>query len=190
MRTHAIVLAAGAATRFGGGKLLADLDGRPLIAWSVGAALGGGFDGVTVVLGDRADQVAAALPDGCRTVRCAEWPEGLAASLRCGIRSLPSDIGAAGIFLGDMPHVSSALADQLLTQVLNGAPAALPTHAGRPAHPVIVSAALFPALTALRGDAGARKMLERTPGVVTVLTDDPGSVTDIDTPEDLSRQAS
>jgi molybdenum cofactor cytidylyltransferase len=185
MTTHAIVLAAGAATRFGGGKLLAELRGRPLIAWSVDAALAASVDDVTVVLGDQSERLRDTLPTSARSVVCVDWQEGLAASLRCGIRSLPAGAQAVAIFLGDMPHVSSALADRLITLVLEGAPAALPSHAGRPAHPVVVSAALFPALLELRGDTGARKLLERTAGAVVIDVDEPGCIVDIDTADDL-----
>ncbi|HAD18569.1 MAG TPA: molybdenum cofactor cytidylyltransferase, partial [Erythrobacter sp.] len=82
---HAIVLAAGAGSRFGGGKLLAPFRGRPLIYWSVAAALSSRVTTVTAVLGARADDVAAALapfPDRrLSLVRCRHWEEGLSASL-------------------------------------------------------------------------------------------------------------
>src|SRR3546814_15899297 len=86
-RCHGIVLAAGAATRFDGVKLLSDFRGQPLITWPVRTALGSPVDGVTVVLGSHADEVEAALQpfqtQRLKLVRCARWSDGLSASLKC-----------------------------------------------------------------------------------------------------------
>jgi molybdenum cofactor cytidylyltransferase len=84
-----------------------------------------------------------------------------------------------------MPHLSGALADQLLAAVLDGAPAAFPVCGGRPGHPVAIAAALFPDLQRLSGDQGARQLLRNMPGVVRIDTDDRGSLIDIDTMADL-----
>jgi molybdenum cofactor cytidylyltransferase len=187
--SHALVLAAGAGRRFGGGKLVAPVNGRPLIRLSVDAALATNVASVTVVLGCRAEEVEHALSpiDDPRLKRlvCANWEDGLAASLRCGIDSLPGDARAALIFLGDMPHVPKDLAKRLLAAVVEGAPAAMPICDGRPAHPVAVGCALFPALAKLTGDKGARDFLMRVAGTVHVVTDDPGSIRDVDTVDDL-----
>ncbi len=187
--SHALVLAAGAGRRFGGGKLVAPLNGQPLIRLAVEAALATDVVSVTVVLGSEAEQVEQAfspLADPrLKRLVCGDWENGLAASLRGGIDSLPGDARATLIFLGDMPHVSKALANRLLAAVIDGAPAAMPICDGRPAHPVAVGRALFPALAKLTGDKGARDLLMQVAGTVHLVTDDPGSIRDVDTVEDL-----
>jgi len=187
--TQAIVLAAGAGRRFGGGKLLAPFRSRALVCWAVDAALATTVGGVNVVVGARGEEVAARLSPlqqvRLRVVDCPEWDEGLAASLRCGIESLPADTRAALIFLGDMPDICARLADRVLREVLNGAPAAMPVFGGRPGHPVAVSSRLFPAFRRLRGDRGARYLLDGLDGLVRIETADPGCVRDVDTPADL-----
>lgn len=185
------MLAAGAARRFGGGKLCIELNGRPLIAWSVSAALATRVARVTVILGNDADRVGSAISSlhqtrlRLRLRFCAGWSEGLSASLRCAVSSVPNDARALLIFLGDMPHVSSTLADKLLDSVLKGAPAAIPEWQGQPGHPVAIAAELFPLLDALEGDVGAAQFLRSLPDVVRIKSDDCGAVTDIDEPADL-----
>jgi molybdenum cofactor cytidylyltransferase len=188
--SHAIVLAAGAGRRFGGGKLMAPLAGQPLIRLAAEAALAAATDTVTVVLGCEAEQIAQVLSPiadpRLKTLVCANWEDGMAASLSCGIESLPGDARAALIFLGDMPQVPTELATRLLCAVMDGAPAAMPTCDGRPAHPVAVNASLFPALSKLTGDKGARDLLMQVAGTVHILTDNPGSIQDVDTADDLN----
>ncbi|MBC7159319.1 MAG: nucleotidyltransferase family protein [Porphyrobacter sp.] len=191
--TQAIVLAAGAGRRFGGGKLLAPFRSRPLVCWAVEAALASCVEGVTVVVGARGAEIAALLAlhagERLRVVQCRDWGEGIAASLRCGIEALPDGTRAALLLLGDMPLVSPGLADRVLTRVLDGAPAALPLCDGQPGHPVAVSHELFTALARLNGDRGARSLLEGLDGVVTIATADGGCVRDVDTRDDLAALA-
>ena len=188
-RTCAVVLAAGAGARFGGGKLCADWNGRPLIAAAVEAALATPVEAVHVVVGadaSRVRQCLAGLTDPRLSfVACADWAEGISASLRAGIDSLPPDTRAMVVFLGDMPMVSADLATRLLEGVLSGAPAAIPVCRGRPAHPVAIGAGTFARLRLLEGDQGARRLLESLPGVMRVPTTDTGSVADVDTVADL-----
>lgn len=188
---HAIVLAAGGSSRFGGAKLLAPYRGAPLVSWSAGAALASRAATVTVVTGSRSVDVAGALaPRACERlhlVEAADWADGLSASLRTGLRALPADAGAALIFLGDMPDVSPSIADVALAAVLGGAPAALPTIDGIPGHPVAVASRLFPHLEKLLGDRGARSLLAGLDGVAEIACDDPGCIRDIDTRDDLDR---
>lgn len=190
---HGLVLAAGAGSRFDGLKLLADFRGEALVRHAVRAMLASRVERVTVVLGARADEVAATLDDmsGPRLgiVRCPDWQEGLSASLRAGIVALPSDCRAVAIALGDMPLIDPALADTALGYVLTGAPAVLPDYRGRPAHPVALSPRMFARVKVLSGDRGARAALRRVPGIVRLETDDPGSIRDIDTRADLARFA-
>lgn len=185
---HAIVLAGGAARRFGGGKLSTDFRGRPLIAWAVDTALALPVEAVRVVLGAEAEAVRAALRDTIDPrlafAHCADWSQGLSASLSCGIAALPSDATGAMIFLGDMPDVPTQLARRVLAALAEGARAANPVCQGRPAHPVGISSALFPAVRALSGDRGARELLQDMSGVEEIATDDAGSTFDIDTLDD------
>lgn len=189
---HAIVLAAGAGTRFGGGKLLADWRGRPLILWAVDAALTARVDRVTVVLGSDAEAMEAALApvtDSRLTIVVAQgWRDGLSASLRAGVEALSSDADAVAVFLGDMPLVSAAEADALLDAVQAGAPAARLSHPGGPAHPAAFGRSVFPRLKAITGDKGAKGVLaDLGDAVIVIPSDNPGAVLDVDMPSDLNR---
>lgn len=131
----ALVLAAGSAARFGGGKLLADFHGAPLLQGALAAARAAAGEGVvTVVTGADARAVAAcarALDPSVRLVHAADHAEGMAASLRAGIASLPPDVDAIFVFLGDMPRVPHAVLAPLAGAVAAGAPAAAPIFGGR-----------------------------------------------------------
>ena len=111
-RLEAVVLAAGSGSRFGGGKLLASYAGAPLLHAALRAAFAAPVRGVTVVTGADAEAVAEAaraFDPRVRIVHAAEHAEGMGASLRTGIASLPADAGGAFVFLGDMPRVPVAV---------------------------------------------------------------------------------
>jgi molybdenum cofactor cytidylyltransferase len=189
-RLWALVLAAGAGSRFGGGKLTADWRGRPLIAAAVEAALAAPVEGVLVLARPDDQALRAALPDDprLRMVEVAAWAEGMAASLRVGIAALPAGCAGAYVFLGDMPRVPSKVLVPLADAVRAGAPAAAPSFDSRLGHPVLFAADLFRELAALTGDRGARTILaELGPRLARIPASDDGVLFDIDHREDLER---
>ena len=104
----AVVLAAGAGSRFGGGKLLAPLAGRPVLQLVLDALADADLSDVIVVLGDDAPSIEAAIE--WRTERRVVNPDpgrGLSSSLHIGVKAVAADAGAhaALILLGDQPLV-------------------------------------------------------------------------------------
>ena len=183
----ALILAAGAGRRFGGGKMLADLCGAPVIRRTTGAVLAAGFSDVVVVTGVQHGAVAAAL-DGlaCRIVRSPDWEEGMAASIRSGIAATQADAKGLFVFLGDMPLVPTRLCATQAQMACESGYAARPRVAGKPGHPVCFTAAAMGDLAALRGDQGAAHTLKRKAADTAYLdTDDIGAVLDIDSAQDL-----
>ncbi len=192
MRLEAIVLAAGAASRFGGGKLLADYRGRPLLDHALDTALAASARGVTVVLrpGDTAALalVEARAEPRLRPLAAPEADEGLGASLRTAILALPADAEAALVLLGDMPRVPHDLAADLVQALSAGVGIAAPVHAGRRGHPVLFARRWFKDLAALAGDRGAQGVLTKAGDAIALVeTDDPGVLFDVDRREDLER---
>jgi molybdenum cofactor cytidylyltransferase len=185
----AIVLAAGSATRFGGGKLIAAFAGRPLLHGALAAAKAAPVTSIVVVTGADAEAVAAcarAFDPAVRLVHAADHAEGMAASLRAGVDALPDDVQAAFVFLGDMPRVPHAVLAPLAQAVAQGATAAAPTFAGRRGNPVVLSRALFADVQALTGDMGARPVLQRLGDrLALVEAADDGVLFDVDAPGDL-----
>lgn len=186
---HAVVLAAGAGTRFGGGKLRAEWRGKPLIRWAVEAACASPAGSVAVVTG--ADpEVGAAARCGCVSplvvIGAMDWAEGLSASLRAGFSSAP--IGADGVFvfLGDMPRVPHDLALRLAEALRGGAKAAAPVFQGRRGHPVLVGRALADQVATLTGDVGLNATLDALgPALALVEVEDDGVLFDVDTRDQL-----
>lgn len=192
MTRHALVLAGGAGRRFGGGKLLANWRGRPLVAWAVETALSAPVDSVIVVVGCRASEVRAALDDlagpKLQIVEAPDWDDGLSASLRAGVEALPPGAGSLAVFLGDMPLVDPASVSRLFDAVETGSVAARLDHADGPAHPIVFGRRLFPGLLRTHGDRGARSLLIGRGDVSVFTTTDDRAVFDVDRPEDLDRQ--
>jgi molybdenum cofactor cytidylyltransferase len=191
----AIVLAAGAGRRFGGGKLLAAWQGRPLVEGALDAALASGSDPILVVTGADAGPVAEAVRDwgrdreaGARLkiLHAEDHAEGMGASLRTGASALPTGLEGVFVFLGDMPGIPHDIFDGLIGALAAGAPAAAPEHQGRRGHPVLFCATLIPELARASGDAGARDaLLFLGDRLVRIPTDSPGVLFDVDRPGDL-----
>lgn len=194
-RLEAIVLAAGAGRRFGGRKLLAPFEGRPLIAGALDAALAAPVRRVWLATDGDAALATASLEhardlgrDGQLTVIEVEAAaEGMGASLRTAVAALPADAAGAFVFLGDMPRVDPGVPLALAEALADGFDLAAPRWAGRRGHPVLFRRTCFAALLDLAGDAGARTLLAAA-GSRLVLVDSPdaGVLFDVDRPEDLN----
>lgn len=184
--TVGILLAAGAGTRFGGGKLLAPLHGRPLVLHAL-AALQTAADDVIAVVRPGDDALHAILRGaGARLAVCARAADGMGHSLACAAHQVPAGCSVL-VALGDMPAIQHDTMRRLRAALDAGAAVAVPVHRGRRGHPVGFAAGLVPALTALDGDQGARVLLQRHQAeVLEVPVDDAGIVTDIDTPAELA----
>lgn len=184
-----LVLAAGAGSRFGGGKLIAPYRGAPLLHAALAAARAAPGGEITVVTGADAEAVAtavAAFDPSIRLVHAPDHAEGMAASLRTGIASLGPQVDAAFVFLGDMPRIPHAVLAPLADAVAAGAPAAAPVFQGRRGNPVVLNRALFAEVAQLKGDVGARPILQRLGDAVALVeTDDDGVLFDVDERGDL-----
>jgi CTP:molybdopterin cytidylyltransferase MocA len=189
VRVAGVVLAAGAARRFGAPKQLAGFGGRPLLQYAVDVACEAPeLDDVVVVLGAHAEDIRAALDFGrADVVVCRDWARGLSASLQCGVRAAQGADWVV-VTLGDEPVLPVAAISAVVAAARNAAPAVTAVRAtwnARPGHPVALHASVAERVSELRGDEGARSLLDR---VVTLEVDcSPlGAPTDVDTPEDLA----
>lgn len=191
-RVAALVLAAGEGRRFGGGKLLAPIEGRPMVQRAIDAANGSSCDPVLLVVGHEADVLLASVSAGrAQPVRNAAYATGLSSSLRAGIDAA-GGADAAVVVLADQPGVTAALLDALIDRQREmRAAAVICSWNGRRSPPTLLTAALWPAVRALEGDVGAREVLARRDDVA-VLEVDPSlaRLDDVDTPEDHARIAS
>ena len=189
---HALVLAAGLGSRFGGRKLLSPWRGGVLLDGALTTALAAPVDRVVLVTGSDADDVAAAArvqaqvlgqSDRLRVILAERYAEGLSQSFKAGLAALPADASGALVFLGDMPVVPLAMAEALARALARGAPAAAPVCRGQRGNPVALSAGLFPQLMAQSGDKGARMVLDGLGDRLALIeTEDEGVLLDVDLP--------
>jgi CTP:molybdopterin cytidylyltransferase MocA len=162
----AVLLAAGASTRFGSPKqrLLV----APVLARVRAAAT---IDDVIVVLG------AHEVDTDAQVVNCPSWERGPGASLRCGLAALPADALAAVVVLGDGPDLNPAAVDRVVEAWRAGAGEILAaSYGGERGHPVLVARSVWGQIP----DEGARALEP-----ILVPCDDLGSPGDVDFPEDL-----
>jgi len=190
-RIGVILLAAGRSSRFASGshKLLASIDGVPVIRLAVTAAVDADVGDVYVVTGAQGSAVTNAL-DGL-SVRVAHEPafaDGMAVSLRCGINAVHGWADAAMIALGDQPGMRPEAYRRVAAQWTEShAAVVVPRYAAAtaPAHPTLFGAAIFDELLALEGDAGARSVIARDPSRVVEAPLEWPAPRDVDTVEDL-----
>jgi CTP:molybdopterin cytidylyltransferase MocA len=173
-RVAAVVLAAGAATRFGAPKQRLLLPGvlRRVHASTV--------DEVVVVEGafplgpDEAGEPS-------RVVSCPDWERGPGASLRCGLVALAEDVDAAVVLLADGPRVSpDAIARVLRSWREEGGDVVAASYGGMRGHPLLLVRSRWGEVP----DEGLRAVAPRL-----VPCDDLGAPGDVDTPADLESLA-
>ncbi|MEH3147494.1 MAG: nucleotidyltransferase family protein [Methylobacterium frigidaeris] len=188
-----VVLAAGLGSRFGPApKLLASLDGRPLVRHAAEAALAADLGPVVAVLGHEAARVSAVLDDLalCPVVN-PRFGEGLSTSVRAGLSALPGEVAAAIVLLGDMPRVAPDLLRDLAAafEAAERKPAAVvPVRDGRRGNPVLLNRHRLSAeIEALSGDRGFGPLLAGRADVLEWPVRAEGVLIDVDTPEALAR---
>lgn len=184
-----VVLAAGEGRRFGGGKQLAQLDGRPLLEHALAASAQAGLVPRFVVLGANAERILDVVElHGHEAVVCADYREGMAASLRAGVSAArTAGAGAILITLGDQPRVGAEAIARVAAA--RGGPegtseAVRGSYEGVPGHPALLESSLFEKLLALHGDAGARGVFDPATTFL-VPCDDVATPIDVDIAADL-----
>ena len=182
-----LLLAAGGASRFGTQKVLANCQGEPLVRRAARLLVHRCPGGVRVVVGAAADPVRTALAgEPVGIVENPDWARGLSTSLVRGVAALPAETDAVLILLADTPAVTAADLDALVAAwIVEPELIAAARFNDRLGPPVIIPRSFWPQLAALRGDQGARSLLEWHTEHTTVPM--PNAALDVDTPEDLVR---
>jgi CTP:molybdopterin cytidylyltransferase MocA len=162
----AVVLAAGAASRFGSPKQRLLLE--PVLERVRASSVG---ENVVVVLG------AHELESSARTVDCPEWERGPGASLRCGLQALPQSADAAVVVLADGPRLDPQAIDRVIASWHETkAPVVAATYGGIRLHPVLLAREAWATIP----DKGARTL-----DAVLVPCDDLESPGDVDFADEL-----
>ena len=190
--TVALVLAAGAGSRFGGGKLLAPIGGRAILQHVLDALAAAGVGEVIVVLGRDADAVEAAITwrDERRVVN-PEPGRGLSSSLQLGFQAIGPDAGSILVALGDQPLVSAAVIQALMeTPADDARPIVVPVYPGDGGrNPVLLRPAAYPLVAEATGDRGLGPVLVAHPELLTevAVRDAAAENLDVDTAADHAR---
>ncbi|HJS53979.1 MAG TPA: nucleotidyltransferase family protein [Chitinophagaceae bacterium] len=183
-----VVLAAGASVRLGKPKQLLEYEGKNLLQHVLDAAVNSDGEPVIVVLGANADLVAAEIDKSkVHVIKNSEWEQGMASSLRMGLKTLqkisPSVEGVI-FMVCDQPHVSPELINELITaHIGSGKPIVTCNYGEAIGPPAFFHKSLFADLMKLKGDAGARKVIQLHSDEVATVLFTKGKI-DIDTKED------
>ena len=188
MRSVAVVPAAGSAVRFGGTKLLALIDGEPLLDRTIAALLDGGVDQIIVVVGPDADELKRDV-NAFNDPRV--WPvvnpdpsRGMFSSLQAGMAEAEGD--ALVVLPADMPFVQPATVRLLLDAFAKKSAIVSPRSNGKRGHPVILPPALRDEIRSADAVLTLHDILKRHLDMrVDVDVLDQGVVRDVDRPEDL-----
>lgn len=183
MKTGALILAAGGATRFGGPKQLLEVDGETLVDRACRTALAAGCEPVLRVLGARAEEILTCpeLPDVFTLVH-ENWQAGMGGSLAagaCRLLELEPECEAIFILLADQPLVSPELLGKMLELLESRASMVLCDYGESSGPPALFKWPHFPELMELTGDRGAKALAAKHPGAVAWFPF-PGGACDID----------
>lgn len=172
-------------------KLLAPINGVPMVRRVADQVCASRVRRVIAVTGHQADEVARALSASASTcVLNNQYGDGLASSLRAGVAALEDDCDGVVICLGDMPGIAADHINRLIAAFdPDRTTICVPVSQGRRGNPVLWDKHFFAAIKALKGDRGAKALMEtHADQVIEVdMGDDPAVLRDVDRPEDLER---
>ncbi|MDG6987711.1 MAG: nucleotidyltransferase family protein [Nitrososphaerota archaeon] len=183
----AIVLAAGESRRMGRPKQTLNVGGVPMLQRVLDMLRKTKVDRVVVVTGAHWEELRAAVKFGKEEVIHNEgYAEGMGSSLRAGIAAAGT-ADAVLIVLADQPSVLPDTVDALIAGYRSSEKRIVaPVYHGRRGNPVLFDRALFPKMSQVRGDVGAKAIVERNRDfLLEIPVEDDGVVTDIDEPDDL-----
>lgn len=184
----AIILAAGESRRMGSPKPLLPVAKSNFLTRLLEEFQASKARPIVVVLGHQAERVLREIPFGeAMAVVNKDYQQGMLSSIRCGLRELSGEsIDAALVCPADHPRVNRALVDLLIRRFEEtGRCIVLPVHRRRRGHPVLFARTLFEELLDAPDSVGARQVVwNHADDLLEVVTDDPGAIIDVDTPEE------
>jgi molybdenum cofactor cytidylyltransferase len=189
MKITTLLLAAGTATRFGGNKLLHPLpDGVLIGVASANALLAAGCEVLAITSRHDTELSGLFRRLGIDVIRCTSSRPGIGSSIAQAVEA-SSEADGWIIALADMPYVTAATVAAVQGLLKSGAGIVVPMYGAHRGHPVGFSRRFRSALVSLRGDIGARAIVRDHPHeVLSIVTDDPGVLIDIDTLQDVQRR--
>jgi molybdenum cofactor cytidylyltransferase len=183
-----VILAAGKSNRLGSPKQLLSFKGRSLLQHAVEAAVGTGLKPVIVITGSRTKLMEKELESYPVQMEYNEnWEEGMASSIRCGVEAalgLKPEADGILFMVCDQPFADTAVLNELIAkQKETGMPITASVYEDITGTPAIYHKSIFPELSALKGDIGARKIISKHSDELAVISFRSGK-TDIDTGSD------
>ena len=192
--TAGIVLAAGLSSRFGTAKQLALFRGRTLLERTVETAVSSLLDRVVVVLGHRAGQIRATHliafdHPKVDVIENPDFKDGMSTSVRMGLEHAARTHPSVMFLLGDQPLIRPDVIDRLLSRFwASDKDICVPVFQGKRGNPAIFGRAFFDEIRSLRGDTGARGIIDAYPDrVLPIEISNPALFIDVDCREDLLR---
>ena len=190
--TAGIILAAGAATRFGRPKQLLRVKDKYLIERVLDAALNSMLARIVLVLGYAHQKILEALGKKVQHSKLhieinPHYKKGQSHSLKAGLSAVRNDFSAVMFLLGDQPMLDSATINTLLKRFWSAdKDICVPTYRGQRKSPAIFNRRFYSQLRDIKGDIGARQLIDDNPNqVLAIEIDDPLCFFDIDTPQDF-----
>ncbi len=187
-----LLLAAGQSRRMGrDNKLLALVDGKPMVRHVAEQALASHADHLLMVTGHEADEVLKTVWDlDVPSVDNPDYTDGLSTSLKLGFRVLQDTYDGILVCLGDMPFVTADTLNRLIEAFdpEEGRSIIVPTTEGKRGNPALLSAQFKDEVREISGDMGAKALISENETVTYgVEIDSPSIFADIDTPEILAK---
>ncbi|MCH4815321.1 MAG: NTP transferase domain-containing protein [Saccharolobus sp.] len=183
MNIGVIILAAGEGKRFGGDKLFAKIDNIPIIMRTIGI-----YEDLekVIIVGKYVNELLPLLMDQI-VIYNPFWKEGISTSIKLGLRFF-KNYDAVLVALGDMPFVTKDDVNKIISAFKPSCKAVIPTHKGEKGNPVLISKSLFDEIEKLRGDVGAKVILNKMRMEELCFVEcSEGVLIDIDKKEDLMR---
>lgn len=184
----AIILAAGASSRYGQPKQLLDFHGKPFVRVVSETALKAGLSPVIVVSGANAGAISAKVDDlPLSIIHNPDWKVGQSTSIKAGVCHLPKNTGGAIFLLADQPQVSVELLRALVERHSQDlAPILAPYVFDQRSNPLLFDQITFAELLTVTGDTGGRAIFSKF-SLCYLNWYDRRLLLDVDTPEDYQK---
>ncbi len=185
MKVACLLMAAGAGSRFGGRKQLAEIAGAPMIQHTLTRLLPIFGGDLYAVIGAYREEVRPLVSPYARVIEHPGWDQGLGSSIALGVRQIrPSNYDGVLIALADQVSISTKDYAALLAQ-FDGTAIVAAQYAKKFAVPALFPACCFDDLSRLQGDKGARQLLQ-APRLPLIGVPMPQAQEDIDRASDLT----